>query len=118
MRDRSIPLRAAVGAACVVAVTWLLLAVGFALFEGTSIGRTVKRVPICGEDNGAPGDPRCYRVGALRPLITTAPVEAAVALFAGWFLAGAAAWRYRRRWMTFALPPAWFLVWGAVFLTG
>jgi hypothetical protein len=118
MPDRTVAVRAAVGSACIVAVIWLVLAIGFALFEGTSVGRTVKRAPICGEDNGAPGDPPCYQVGALRPLLTTAPAEAVAALFAGWFLAGAAAWRHRRRWMTFALPPAWFLVWGAVFLTG
>jgi hypothetical protein len=118
MPDRSASVRAAVGIACIVVSFWLVIAVGFALYEGTSFGRTVKRIPICGDENGAPGDPPCYQMGALRPLLTTAPVASMVSLFAGWFLAGAAAWRYRRRWITFALPPAWFLLWSALFLTG
>jgi hypothetical protein len=118
MPQRSAPWRAAVGIACLVAMIWLSLAVGFALYEGTSVGRAVKRIPVCGHENGAPGDPPCYREGELRPLLTTAPAEAIVALIAGWFLAGAAAWWYRRLWLTFALPPAWFLLWSALFLTG
>jgi hypothetical protein len=51
-------------------------------------------------------------------LITVAGAEAAVSLVTGSFLAAVAAWyARRRRWLAIAIPSAWLLGWGALFLT-
>ena len=109
--------RLIVAVGCVVSAVWLLLALGFAFYSGTSLGQQVREVPTCSEGMW-PGDPECYGERPARPLITVAGAEAAVSLVAGSFLAAVAAWyARRRRWLAIAIPSAWLLGWGALFLT-
>ena len=116
---RGIPLwRFVVALTCVVSAFWLVLALGFAFYSGTSFGQKFRQVPTCSERMW-PGDPECYGERPPRPLITVAGAEAAVSLVTGSFLAAVAAWyARRRRWLAIAIPSAWFLGWGALFLSG